>query len=411
METFKCNRCLRVFTRNYILQKHLRRKVPCKINLVKIENDELRSGNTMVTPTNIFSNKVTHGDPPISRLSRQFTEDYPLNSRISRRFTDLQNFPVDLPNFPEISRITQGFTDLPFHTTRDLPNNLNTPERIFENYPENSRISRKFTEVPVDLPNNPVNLPNNPVNLPNNSNPINLSKNESTTTDYVCDQCGKTFKHKNSYYRHRKHYCYEINVPNGQSSDLSSELSNLKKRIKELEEMQSTHTNVLVQLKDKPHINQNILQVVCVGNNDNYLDMLTERLGDFDQALDYIKDCALSNLTGDCKLIRKIYFHEGGETPIRYLDRGRQKIGYLDENHQKVIDHKGVQLGKRLANNLQNSYLKGVNHLIKDTHTKKKLIDDYDVQSWNAHIYELSDTKYQKKLVSQLDIPNAHNEN
>jgi hypothetical protein len=173
----------------------------------------------------------------------------------------------------------------------------------------------------------------------------------------------------------------------------------------------------LVGLKDQPRINQNVLQVVCVGNNDNYLDMLTERLGNFDKALEYVKDCALSSLNGDCKLLKKIYFHENinaNEVPIRYLDRSRQKIDYLDENKQRIIDIKGVQLGKKLANNLQNSYLKGVNYLIKQNLDKQqcpnKFLDDYDIHSWNHHIYELSDLKYQRKLINQLDIPNNVND-
>ena len=28
---------------------------------------------------------------------------------------------------------------------------------------------------------------------------------------YECDDCGETFNKKNSYYRHRKHYCKEKN--------------------------------------------------------------------------------------------------------------------------------------------------------------------------------------------------------
>ena len=32
--------------------------------------------------------------------------------------------------------------------------------------------------------------------------------------------------------------------------------------------------------------------------------MLTEKWKSFDKALEYIKDCALSNLSGDCQLIK-----------------------------------------------------------------------------------------------------------
>ena len=241
-------------------------------------------------------------------------------------------------------------------------------------------------------------------------------------TPILCEFCGRSFTHKNSLYRHRKYYCPGNPLCHDKPNNikLSDEIQALKQRIKELEKTQNNHTGDLTELKDQPRINQNVLQVVCVGN-DNYLDMLTERLGNFDQALEYVKECALSSLTGDCKLLRKIYFHDGlnnhngGDFPIKYLDRNRHKIAYLDENKQKIIDIKGIQLGKKLANNLQNSYLKGVNYLIKrnldQQQCPNKFLDDYDVQSWNHHIYELSDCKYQKKLINQLDIPSSRNNN
>src|SRR5438128_3375403 len=74
----------------------------------------------------------------------------------------------------------------------------------------------------------------------------------------------------------------------------------------------------ITHLKKKPsitnhnhnHHNQ-VLQVVCLTDKDNYLDMLTEQWGDYNRALKYIKDCALSSLAGDCQLIEKIYFGKG----------------------------------------------------------------------------------------------------
>jgi hypothetical protein len=36
--------------------------------------------------------------------------------------------------------------------------------------------------------------------------------------------------------------------------------------------------------------------------------MLTEEWNNFDKALDYIKECTLSSLAGDCKLIKKNLF-------------------------------------------------------------------------------------------------------
>ena len=64
---------------------------------------------------------------------------------------------------------------------------------------------------------------------------------------------------------------------------------------------------------------------------------------------------------------------------------------------------------KKLANNLQNSYLKGVNYLITknlEMHgCPNKFLEEYDLQIWNQHIYDLSDIRYHKKIVNQLEIP------
>ena len=69
------------------------------------------------------------------------------------------------------------------------------------------------------------------------------------------------------------------------------------------------------------------------------------------------------DLAGDCQLLQKIYFEvnnhdsleDNHKAPMRYLDKNRTKIEYLNEKNEKVIDNKGIQLGKKLANNLQNS--------------------------------------------------------
>ena len=81
---------------------------------------------------------------------------------------------------------------------------------------------------------------------------------------------------------------------------------------------------------------------------------------------------------------------------------------YFNENKVKSIDKK-QQFCNKLANNLQNSYLKGINHVITenlDNHRcPNKFLEEYDIQTWNQHIYNLSDLSYQKKLINQLNIP------
>ena len=51
----------------------------------------------------------------------------------------------------------------------------------------------------------------------------------------------------------------------------------------------------------------NVLQVVCIGSNDNYFKMLTETMGDVEPAIEYIKQCALSEISGDSSLLEKVY--------------------------------------------------------------------------------------------------------
>jgi Zn-finger nucleic acid-binding protein len=232
----------------------------------------------------------------------------------------------------------------------------------------------------------------------------------------ICQYCNIRLKHKRNLNRHYDTCASKVRIASV-SPDLHDEINQLRVQLNDIKlcqkASQQTSTSnddirkQLEELKKRPpqiienhNHNHNFLQLVCIGKNDNYLDMLTDQIG-FDRAIGFIKDCALSQLSGDCKLLEKIYF-ENREPNIMTLDRNRSKLEFVDEYQRKVVDVGGVQLRKRLANNLQNSYLKGVNHLIKETFER---LDDYDLQSWNKHIYELSDAKYQKKMLSQLNIP------
>jgi len=227
---------------------------------------------------------------------------------------------------------------------------------------------------------------------------------------YVCDQCDRSFTYKNNLYRHKKHYCitgdpvatkqnqtvtasttatyhpshqlppqqhqppthphqphqpYAIRVSSRPSIVGSSdhkpddEITFLRKKIQELERAQEEFKHIqhkqeskITELKETQR--QNVLNVVCIGSNENYLDMLSNEMGNFDQALEYVKECALSSLSGDCKLIQKIY-KSSDRYPFSYMDKSGQMISFLDENKHHIIDSHGTKLGKKLAHNLQNS--------------------------------------------------------
>ena len=231
------------------------------------------------------------------------------------------------------------------------------------------------------------------------------------TAQFICQYCGYVFKHQSSLSRHENFRCQ------GRSSDigLKEQMINMEKQIKELQEKQKIDKQKtqeeIEELKKNPKINNqtiNCLQLVCIGSNDNYLDMLTEEWGNFDKALEYVKDCALSHVRGDCQLIEKIYSRINQEFPIKFTNKSKTQIEYLDENQLKVNDN--IQIfGKKLANNLQNSYLKGINHLITTNLNNRlcpnKFLEEYDLQIWNQHIFDLSDYRYQKKIINHLNIP------
>jgi len=360
-----------------MLDFHLyKRKKPCVE-----QNDNLEHPHTVSTSSTQIHTKLWN--------STQIHTNLPENSRI---------IPVKLPTFPENSRF--------------IP--VKSPT-----FPENSRLTKKNFKTLLNNEETSLDsIENEIVELP-----CGVSKKE-----HVCPQCGQKFSRSDSMKRHLEKYCKMKDLPSdmiklqpnqqSETTKLEEEISLLKKRIEEMEKNDQKHLENFEKLKSEPRVihnhNNQILQILCVGGNQNYLNMLTEQWGDYDKALCFIKDCALSSLNGDCKLLEKIYFSSDNpsEFPIKYLDKNRKKLEYLNENKERIVDPQGTRLAKILANNLQNSYLQGVNYLINQTLENKNcpnhFLDEYDIQSWNNHIYELSDSKYQKKIISCLEIPTVN---
>jgi len=206
---------------------------------------------------------------------------------------------------------------------------------------------------------------------------------------------------------------------------IENEVESLKRQLADLKQgvsigRKSPEDNISIRIsavekrldiqEKKPNVSNNVLNLICVTGNDNYLDMLTEKIGNFEQAIEYIKDCALSDISGDCKLIEKIYLSEStnDKNNIFFSDASRNKITYYNEKLEQVRENR-ASFGKKLANNLQNSYLKGINYLINRNLTNRespnKFLEEYDLMAWNAHIYNLSDIVYQRKIVNQLNLP------
>jgi len=232
-----------------------------------------------------------------------------------------------------------------------------------------------------------------------------------TPKRFSCPICNKTFTRKYDMQKHvetiHNHQQPSTHDPTYQT--LVSEIIELKSKLEERDEklILKVKEQISNELKNRPPTNiTNNLNVICVTNHDNYLDMLTDRLGDFNQAIDYIKDCALSDLSGDCKLIEKIYGNS--ETLSFTMDHKKTTIYFHNEDNRSCSENRD-SFGRKIANNLQNSYLKGINHLININLSTKKnpnqFLADYDLLTWNKHIYQLSDMLHQKKILNQLHIP------
>ena len=98
----------------------------------------------------------------------------------------------------------------------------------------------------------------------------------------------------------------------------------------------------------------NVLQVVCIGGNDNYLQMLTESLGDVAPAIEYIKQCVLSDVNGDSLLLEKVY-QVTPEKPLISHDKKKGTVTYYNEHKQLVTESHG-SFARKIANNIQNCY-------------------------------------------------------
>src|SRR5437016_2627175 len=147
-----------------------------------------------------------------------------------------------------------------------------------------------------------------------------LEQVEDKPKNFFCPNCHIGFTRKTNLYRHQRQTCLSMKIENPQTDPLSNTLHEIKQELTELKEIKQRLTNLekntgnyakeITVLKDKPSITNNNLHVVCIGQNDNFLDMLTKECGDFNIALDQIKNYALAGLIGDCNLLERMYMQD-----------------------------------------------------------------------------------------------------
>ena len=250
----------------------------------------------------------------------------------------------------------------------------------------------------------------------------------------ACNLCEMTFTNQASLFRHmnlkrcpvlKKEELEKKKIESSLVITLSKKLEDLVQKMNDKDNLFAQKMNdsdkaieKLTELVSKTNLqipttnifNQN-LQVMCVNPDDNFLDTLTAR-SNAQEALNFIKDCALSRLAGDCRLLEKVYFSTLGiRPPIMVMNNTRTRFVYYNENNQKVLETNPKVLARKLADCLQRTYLKGINLFRTDVSDsdslKKDRLESYDVEDWNEHIHDLSDEKYQKKILDRLKIPNV----
>ncbi len=252
---------------------------------------------------------------------------------------------------------------------------------------------------------------------------------------HTCPHCQNNYAQKSSLTRHLKDNTCRALAPIIPKGSLVKELADLREQNKEiLEQNKVMHSSMqkitesLTQLKSgggvppapTPAINNNNLQVMCLNTKDNLLDILTEREG-LPNALTYIKGCALARLAGDCRILEKAYKLESDQPAIMYANKSKTQYVYYDDRQRRTIESNSKVMAKKLADILQRSYLKGMQSfrtnlleeerddyvapILSYASDQMPELEPYDLHTWNAHIHELRDEKYQKKVLSSMRIP------
>ncbi len=271
------------------------------------------------------------------------------------------------------------------------------------------------------------------------SNGQNIVRINEIGSRHQCPKCPRSFTRKSSLDRHLKEVdcttlkpvkktvteqrfiMFEGSVK-AELLKLRNELGSVVSGVQSVQQSASSAQSSPPVLY-APVTNMNNLQIMCLSARDNLLDILASR-ETLPNALTYIKGCALSRLAGDCRILEKAYQLATEQPAIMYANKSKTKFVYYDERRRRTVETNMATMAKKLADILQNSYLKGMESFginlageVRENYMPHSLdevamptIEPYDLNLWNDHIHELRDEKYQKKLLKNLKIPFENND-
>jgi hypothetical protein len=163
-----------------------------------------------------------------------------------------------------------------------------------------------------------------------------------------------------------------------------------------------------------------------LGSKDNILDVLVAKKGIF-RAIKMVKKATIEGLYGACAILQDEHLLEAERPLIMHPGKSLDTYVYYDGNNQRVVETSSVIMGQKLADFVRKTYVKGLHCLKKNIMGMEKTgegqpykkemsklrqvdlrefeLDTYDIEYWMVSIHELSDERYQKKLLKGIKIP------
>lgn len=386
-----CHRCLMKFNCNIRLIMHLTKQKKCFIS-----NDKYN---------HLYEEKLMSH---INNFIMNFESETILYIKKIQKIYECKLCKYQAPNKYEVKRhLMKSCSQKKWiidNQLKELIDNSQKPELYLLN---NSPI--KKLDSPVnDKPSSPINIKPTISSFYNDYIKLIEIKDNPNNYLYQCECCSIFYSNKIDIYDH-------VNETHLDKNNLINSLKEMKAEIKNMNSKIESHVNEVKEIKPiinqidsqvqeikkiKPTINHNYNKLkIYLHENGDTLKLLHERTGDFQGSLEFLKDCALSDLSGDIRIIDALYL-QGEEPAIFYVDLKKKQLVWKDEDGQIYPDKDGL-VGRKLARNLQNGYLNGANYLTKQVMD----LADHDIEMWNNHIYKFADTRYQKKLISYSRIP------
>lgn len=239
---------------------------------------------------------------------------------------------------------------------------------------------------------------------------------------YTCDYCAKNFTNKSNKYRHQNYRC-EKNL------EIESK-KNIDPTLISIIQQQNEKIDKLTQIVEDKTPVQNITnnnQITTTNNNHitiyltekvDFIKILTERFGDEQKAINFIKEKIAQKVDGDVDLFCEIYLKGPKETwSCICQDKKNSLFQLKDANDNIINDPGGVKLHKNFKRNYTDTLLKlssrelgkVVDYKVGSEEFEKlrdHLMDDFDLGSLQNKVYNMCQETHQpfvKRLVVRID--------